>query len=212
VSRPPSRARKAPAPPPPPSRDWLFTAIAAAGVLVAGYLGVTKLAGGAAAFCAAGGGCDMVQASRYAMLLGVPTALWGVVAYSAVVVLSVLGLTRARWVAAFAIAAGMVGFFAYLTWLEVFVIRALCGYCLVSAGLAVALLAVLLWRRPAAEGRRSRLRPARLAAIGGAAALGTIVLGAALFAAGRESGSASYQEALARHLAASGAVMYGAYW
>jgi uncharacterized membrane protein len=185
-------------------------AVAGAGVLVAGYLGVTKLLGGSAAFCTAGSGCDVVQASRYAVLLGVPTALWGVVAYVAVGALSAAGLTRA--LAAFAIAAGAVGFSAYLTWLEVFVIRALCGYCLASAALAVALLVVLLWNPPAAGGRRSPVRPAPLVALGGAAALATIVVGAGIFAVSSESASAGYQEALARHLAATGAVMYGAYW
>jgi uncharacterized membrane protein len=206
------RDRARPAPPPPSPRDWRVIAVAAAGVLVAGYLGVTKLLGGAAAFCATGGGCDIVQASRYAMLLGVPTALWGVAAYAAVGTLAMLGLTTGRWLMAFAIAAGAVGFSAYLTWLELFVIRALCGYCLVSAALAVAVLAVLLVSRPVIGGRRSPVRPARLVTLGGASAVATIVVGAAIFAATPDSGNVGYQEALARHLAATGAVMYGAYW
>jgi len=209
TSRARDRARQAPTPAP---RDWRVIAVAAAGVLVAGYLAVTKLLGGAAAFCTAGGGCDVVQASRYAVLLGVPTALWGALAYAAVGTLAALGLTKGRWLAAFVVAAGAVGFSAYLTWLELFVIRALCGYCLVSAVLAVALLAALLWSRPMVGGRHSPVRPARLVTLGGVSALATIVVGAAIFAASPDSGSASYQEALARHLAATGAVMYGAYW
>lgn len=187
-------------------------AVACAGVLVAGYLGVTKLLGGSAAFCTAGGGCDMVQASRYAVVLGVPTALWGVAAYVAVGALAAVGLTPGRWLATFAIAAAAVGFSAYLTWLELFVIRALCGYCLVSAALAVALLAVLVWTRPPVTGRRSTLRPGRLVTVGVAAALVAIVGGAAIFAGSSATGGAGYQEALARHLATSGAIMYGAFW
>src|SRR5262245_5912016 len=195
-----------------PSRDWRVVAVAAAGCLVAGYLGVTKLLGGNAAFCTAGGGCDVVQASRYAVLLGLPTALWGVFGYGAVGALAAVGLTRARWFWAFAIAAGAVGFSAYLTWLEAFIIRALCSYCLVSAGLAVAMLALLLWNRSPITSRRSSVSPARLITLGGASALAAIVVGAAIFAADTGSGNAGYQEALARHLAATGAVMYGAYW
>src|SRR5258706_4306321 len=118
MSRQVCRAGKRQPEPPPVSRDWRVLAVACAGVLVAGYLGVTRLLGGSAAFCTAGGGCDVVQASRYAVLLGVPTALWGVVAYVAVGVLAAIGLTPGRWLAAFAIAAGAVGFSAYLTWLE----------------------------------------------------------------------------------------------
>ena len=207
-----SRGRQRPPETPAASRDWRVTAVAAAGVILAGYLAVAKFLGGNAAFCTAGGGCDTVQASRYAVMLGVPTALWGVLAYATVGVLSVVGFTTTRWLVAFAIAAGAVGFSAYLTWLELFVIRAVCGYCLVSAALAVGLLAALIWSRPALPGRRSPVRPVRLVTLGAAATVATIVVGAAIFAAGRESGSAPYQEALARHLASTGAVMYGAYW
>lgn len=195
----------------PTSTDWLVTAVATAGLVVAGYLAVMKLMGGSAAFCTAGGGCDAVQASRYAVMLGLPTALWGAAAYAAIAVLAAVGLTAPRWQAAFAIAAGAVGFSAYLTWLAIFVIGALCAYCLASAGLAVLLLAVLLWRRPEVGGRRSPLRPARLVTLGGAAAVAAIIVGAGIFAANPESRDPAYQEALARHLAARGVLMYGGF-
>jgi uncharacterized membrane protein len=184
-------------------------AVAAAGLVVAGYLAINKLMGGTAAFCTAGGGCDAVQASRYAVLLGVPTALWGAAAYAAIAGLAGAGLTAGRWQASFIIAAGMVGFSAYLTWIAAFVIGALCAYCLASAALSVALLAVLLWRRPVA--RRASVTPARLATLGGGAALAAIVVGAGIFAANPESRDPAYQEALARHLSARGAVMYGGF-
>jgi uncharacterized membrane protein len=208
VSRHPRRGR--PEPPPPPSRDWVVAAVATAGFLVASYLTVTKLMGGSAAFCIAGGGCDAVQSSRYATLLGVPTALWGALAYAAIGAIALAGLTAPRWQAAFALAAGAVGFSAYLTWLSAFEIQAFCGYCLASATVAVVLLAVVVWRRPV-SGRRSRLTPARLGMLGGAAAIGAIVVGAGIYAANPESSEPAYQEALARHLTASGMVMYGAF-
>ena len=186
----------------------MVIAVAAAGFVVAGYLTVTKLMGGSAACCAAGGGCDAVQSSRYATLLGVPVALWGALAYAVVGALAAVGLTVARWQAAFALAAGAVGFSAYLTWISGTVIRAFCGYCLTSGALAVVLLAVLVWRSPAHRARRS---PARLLALGGAAALATIVLGAGIYAANPESSDPGYREALARHLTARGVLMYGAF-
>ena len=185
--------------------------VAGAGLLVAGYLTVTKLMGGSAAFCTAGGGCDAVQSSAYAMLLGVPTALWGALAYAAVGGLAGAGLTATRWQLAFAIAAGSVGFSAYLTWISARVIHALCGYCLASGTIAVVLLGVLIWRRPARGGRRSPATPARLVTVGVGAALGAIIVGAGIYAANPESGEAAYQEALARHLTARGMIMYGAF-
>ena len=71
-------------------------AVAAAGLVVAGYLTVTKFMGGSAAFCTADGGCDAVQSSRYATMLGVPTALWGALAYAAVGGLAAAGLKIGR--------------------------------------------------------------------------------------------------------------------
>jgi len=209
VSRHAPRGRRREPPAPPPSRDWLVIAVAAAGLAVAGYLSVAKLMGGSAVFCTAGGGCDAVQSSRYAMLLGVPTALWGALAYAAVGGLAAAGLTATRWQGAFAIAAGAVGFSAYLTWISATVIRAFCPYCLASGAIAVVLLAVLIWRRP--HGGRRHATPARLVTLGIAAALGAIIVGAGIYAANPESAEPTYREALARHLTARGTLMYGAF-
>lgn len=204
-----TRGRRPPEPLETPRRDWPVAAVAAAGLLVAGYLAVVKLAGGSALYCAAGSGCDVVQASRYSAVLGLPTALWGAALYAAIGGLALAGLTVRRWLAAFLLAVAGAAFSAYLTYLELLVIRAVCAYCVVSALIVVALVALLLWRRPA-TGRRSPTRPARLARLGGLTAAATIVLGAGVFAT--YSTDQAYPEALARHLAASGAVMYGAYW
>jgi len=211
VSRHAPRGRRREQPAPSLARDWIVIAVAAAGFIVAGYLTVTKLMGGSAAFCTAGGGCDAVQSSRYAMMLGVPTAFWGALAYAAIGGLAVAGLTAARWPWAFAIAAGAVGFSAYLTWISASVIHAFCAYCLASGTVAVVLLAVLIWRGRALGGRRPLARPARLVALGGAAAIGAIVVGAGIYAANPESSEPAYREALARHLTARGMIMYGAF-
>jgi uncharacterized membrane protein len=211
VSRraPRGRVRTPEHPAPPPARDWLVVAVAAIGFVIAGYLTVTKLMGGGAVFCTTGGGCDAVQSSRYATLLWVPTALWGALAYAAIGGLAAAGWTVGRWQAAFAIASGAVGFSAYLTWLSMFDLRALCVYCLASGAVAVTLLGLLVWRRPALSRRSSK--PARLVMLGGAAAVGTIVIGAGIFAANPESADPAYRQALVRHLAARGMTMYGSF-
>jgi len=191
--------------------DWLVAGLALAGLVVAGYLTWLKLRGVRAALCVAGSGCDIVQGSRYAIFLGVPTALWGAVLYAAVGALALSGLRRQRWMAAFLLAAAGVGFSGYMTWLSLFDLGAACVYCLASAGIGVSLLAALVWRRPPARGRRSPLRPAALAALAGSAAVGAVVVGAFVFAWDQAAPS-GYQSALARHLEESGAVMYGAFW
>jgi len=195
-----------------PRRDWLIAAVAVVGVVIAGYLTVTKLTRGSALFCEAGTGCDIIQASPYALFLGVPTALWGAAVYAAIGVLALIGLSGRGWLRAFLLAASGVAFSAYLTYLSVFVIRAVCLYCLASAAVAVLLFALLLWRYPGGGGRRSPTRPGRVAALGVFVALATVVFGAFVFASYAPEESAAYREALARHLASSGAVFYGAYW
>jgi uncharacterized membrane protein len=191
--------------------DWALSGLAAAGTLVAAYLTWLKLTGSGAAFCVSGSGCDIVQASRYAMFLWVPTALWGLAVYVAIGVLAWTGLTPRNWPIAFALAAGGVGFSAYLTWLSVFELGATCGWCLSSTVIVVAMLAVLVMRRPAAGTRKPAMRFARLATHGGLAAVGAVVAAAFVFAA-PFSAPPGYQSALVRHLVDTNAVMYGAFW
>lgn len=194
-------------PAPPAGPAWVPVLLAVAGALVSGYLGFLKLRGGTAVLCEAGGGCDIVQASRYAMMLGVPTALWGTAFYAAIAVLAALGLHTRRWRWAFLLASAGVAFSAYLTVVSLAVLGAACVWCLVSAALAIALFAWLLATRP--PGRTTR--PPRVLAQGGAAAVVTVVAAAAIFAA-YPGGASAYQFALARHLAKVKGIMYGAYW
>ena len=147
---------------PGPGPDWPVVGIAAAGLAVSAYLAWTKWTGAAAAFCERGSGCDVVQASRYATFLGAPTAAWGVVLYAVLIGLALVGLTPRRWVGAYALSAAAVAFSAYLTYLSLWELGAVCPYCLADGGIAVALLATLLARRPAVTGRRSPVRPRRL--------------------------------------------------
>lgn len=187
--------------------DLAAAALAGVGLLVAGYLAWLKWTGGTALFCTAGTDCDIVQASRYARVLGLPTALWGALAYAAIGALAFAGLDRARWRAAFVLAAAGVGSSAYLTYLSLFELRAACVWCLASALIMTALLAVLVWRHP----ETVSAHPARLTALGVGAAVVAIAAGALVFATAAPSAT-PYQDALARHLAKSGAMFYGAYW
>src|SRR5262249_49544520 len=143
--------------------------------------------------------------------LGLPTALWGGLLYVAVGVLAALGLSAARWSAAFYLAAAGVGFSLYLTALSILVIGATCGYCLASTAIMVVILGVLVWRRRAQPALAPRTTPVRVAAGGVGAAALVIVAGAFVFAMPAAE-TPGYQGELARHLRDSGAIMYGAYW
>ncbi len=193
-------------------RDVVVAAIAALGLLVSGYLTATKLTGATAAFCEKGTGCDIVQASPYAMLLGLPTAAWGVGLYAVVVALALAGFTVRRWQIAFVLGVVAVSFSAYLAYVQLFVLSALCKWCTFDALVSVAVLAVLVWRRPLPTGRRSPTRPARLAAIATVTAVFTIVFAIGAYVGEGPGSSGNVREALALHLARSGAVFYGAFW
>ncbi|HET8654812.1 MAG TPA: vitamin K epoxide reductase family protein [Longimicrobiaceae bacterium] len=108
------------------------------GLLVSTYLTLYKLGYVGKLQCAIGG-CEIVQASKYAYFLGLPVALWGVGAYACLLVLSLAGLQPGRAadrriaVAIFVISAIGVLFSAYLTSLEAWVIHAWCQWCMSSA-------------------------------------------------------------------------------
>jgi uncharacterized membrane protein len=189
-----------------PRRDPLIAVLALAGLAVAGYLAWLKWSGGTPLFCTAGTGCDIVQASRYATILGAPTALWGALAYAVILVLALIGFDRARWQAAFAVAAAGFGFSAYLTYLSLFELGAACVWCLASMVIVAALVIWLAVRRPA-----PRASAAGLTVLGLMCAALAIVAGAFLFA-GAAAPVTPYQQALAQHLAKSGATFYGAFW
>lgn len=192
--------------------DWIVVGLALAGLAVAGYLSALKLGGTQAFLCRDGSGCDLVQASRYSLLAGVPTALWGAGVYLAVAVLAAMPRTARRWQAAFMLASAAVAFSLFLTYISIFVVGATCPYCLASGGIAVALLVVMVWRRPSAPGRQAAAyKPGRLAGLGITAGVFTVLLGAFIFAADF-SVPTGYQVALARHLAKSQAIFYGAFW
>lgn len=117
------------------------------GVLVSAYLWMYKL--GLIGTLACGtGGCTTVQASEYSRFLGVDVALIGVVAYLGLLVVSMTGLQPA-WLERreptrllLALSAGGVLFAAYLTGLELFVIHAICRWCVTSAVIITAVLAL----------------------------------------------------------------------
>jgi uncharacterized membrane protein len=110
------------------------------GIGDAGYLTYTHYAGIKVA-CLASGGCETVQASRYSKLGGVPVAVLGLIGYVAILgtlpIRSELG--RA---AGFGIALIGFGFSMYLTYRELFTIKAICQWCVASAVL-MSLLAIV---------------------------------------------------------------------
>jgi len=100
--------------------------------------------------CLSGGSCETVQSSSYAKLGGVPVAVLGLAGYIAIL-LSLAVRGDSGRVAGFGIALTGFGFSAYLTYRELFTIKAICQWCVGSAVLMTAL-AILTAVRALREG------------------------------------------------------------
>ncbi len=126
------------------------------GIFVSSYLYLYKV-GKIGTIACGTGGCETVQLSPWSRFLGIEVALYGVAGYAVLLAVSLAGVHPAhqgrRWPddLLFAMSAMGVGFTAYLTYLELFVIHAICRWCVVSAVLMCAIFALSLLSR-----RRSR--------------------------------------------------------
>ena len=115
--------------------------VALAGIAVAGYLSWAHYAD-SAVVCIAGGGCETVQESDYAAIAGVPVAVLGLIAYGVILALIAWDAPIARLSAATIALMGLL-FGAYLLALQLFVIDAICLWCLANDVLIAPALAVL---------------------------------------------------------------------
>jgi uncharacterized membrane protein len=120
-------------------------ALALLGLAIAGYLTWVHYAD-LEPFCVGGGGgCERVQSSRYAELAGVPVAVLGLATYAGILGAALAGGEAGRMAAAFLALVGA-GFSAYLTYVELVEIDALCQWCVASAAVMLALAVVCAGR------------------------------------------------------------------
>jgi uncharacterized membrane protein len=117
------------------------------GFFLATYLTLYKL-GYIETLACGTGSCEVVQASRWSRLFGLPVALWGAGFYLAMFVLSVAGSfgrlaeSRPLSVAMTVMSGWGVIFSCWLTYVEVARLHAICRYCVGSAVLVVLMFAV----------------------------------------------------------------------
>jgi uncharacterized membrane protein len=120
---------------------------AAVGIGIAAYLTYVHYAG-IKVLCVSSGGCETVQSSRYAKLVGIPVATLGLAGYIAIL-LSLRVRTELGRAAGFALALTGFLFSVYLTYRELFTIKAICQWCVGSAVLMtlLAILTAVRWLR-----------------------------------------------------------------
>ena len=132
------------------TRRMLTALVALVGLFIALYLTLYKVGVIGALACGAGT-CETVQLSRWATFLGAPVAAWGAAFYGLVFALAFAGI-QDRWATSRRISSATllvtgwgVLFSAWLTYLELFVIDAICRWCVFSAVLALVLFGLSLW-------------------------------------------------------------------
>jgi len=175
-------------------------------------------------------GCDKVLNSAWGSLFGQPLSLFGFLAYAAVLLMAVLPLVvrgdsrsalhERSWWGLFLLSTAMAVFSLVLMGVMVFRIQAFCAFCVLSAGLSVALLVLSL-----IGGEWNDRGPLIFRGVLTALAVGLIGLGWASAMGGPQtdglakgmsipvkSASTPATLALADHLTRTGAVMYTAYW
>jgi uncharacterized membrane protein len=133
-----------------------------AGLFVSAYLYLYKI-GRIGTLACGTGGCETVQLSSWSRFAGLEVSLIGLLGYAGLLALSLAALQpaladRRPPVTVLAVLAGLgVMFTAYLTYLELFVIHAICRWCVGSAAIIVGIFIVaLLDRQRLAQNRTSK--------------------------------------------------------
>ena len=117
------------------------------GVFVSTYLTLYKFGYIGSLQCAVGS-CETVNTSRWATFLGLPVAAWGLGFYVAALALVFVGIQE-RYADSPAVALALVAltgwgvlFSGWLTYLELFVIDAICIWCVTSAVIVLVMFAI----------------------------------------------------------------------
>lgn len=101
--------------------------------------------------CSIARGCEKVLTSQFATVFGIPTALLGVIFYICAILLLILFLQTRKFLL-------LTSYFLLLTcgalisliliYIQVFVLHAICQYCMVSDAITIILfIIILLWRK-----------------------------------------------------------------
>lgn len=131
------------------TRRQILALLAVVGICIALYLTLFKVGVIGELSCSVGA-CEKVNTSRWSMLFGVPVSAWGLGAYVVLLALAIVGGTESREDSVpiaqllVALAGFSVLFSAWLTYIELFVINAICIWCVSSAVLWVVIFAVCL--------------------------------------------------------------------
>jgi uncharacterized membrane protein len=129
---------------------WSSIVLAILGAADAIYLLIYKLTGNNQ-MCLGNGGCHDVNFSPFSEIYGIPVSVFGISAFLSILCILVLEkrlkvTEKYGPLVIFGICLGGVVFTAYLTYLEVYIIHAICPFCVASAVLITLLFILAIIR------------------------------------------------------------------
>ncbi len=134
-----------------PSLNTLFLGFSLLGLLDTIYLSYTRYMHIDKMFCNGLSGCGIVESSPYAVMFGVPLAYLGLLFYMVMFIISLLLIYKVSIPRLRDVVLAMTIFGAldsiYFIYLQAFVIKAFCFYCIISAIITfcLATLAIFMW-------------------------------------------------------------------
>ena len=134
----------------PGAGGWLCVTAAAIGLVDSCYLTWIKITDSVMS-CSGIGACEAVHSSRYSEIAGIPIAIFGAGAFLALLALLYLemryrGQAQNLHLGVFGISLAGTLYSAYLTYIEIFVLQAICPFCVLSAAMITGLLVISISR------------------------------------------------------------------
>ncbi len=188
----------------------VITVLSLIGFMVAAYLTYVYYNQAETSFCVTGSSCDIVRLSGYSSIDGIPVPLIGLVGYFGLFIITVSNISeRTKWLTLYFISLPGLVFSIYLTYVEVFVLKAICSFCLLSAIVITAIFILILFKKPIdLRANVSKIIPISIFIVV------LVILGSFFFNNSgelRATTANSYQVGLAIHLREIGATMYGSF-
>jgi uncharacterized membrane protein len=134
------------------NRHQVITVMSVLGIFVAGYLTWSHFSG-QPVYCGGSSSCELVNSSRFAFIGDIPVSLIGLAGYVIILALSLVPHREDRqWPMLLIFGGALIGVMLqwYLFYIEVFVLRAICYWCVTSQTL-ITLIFLLSFPRPAPE-------------------------------------------------------------
>ena len=195
-------------------KDISILALSLVGILLSLYLTINYFKGSDLSYCITGADCDVVKKSAYSKIFGIPVSALGILGYGAIIISALTSLSKKnRWNLLFVFSTLALAFSAYLTYVELFVIKAVCSFCVASAIIISLIFFIVISKKGVMAPKLSLAKSFFIFLF-----ISAMVVAVSYSA--QEPGansvenlgkSSPQQISLAKHISKYGAVMYGAY-